>query len=648
MKSIFTFFLFFPAWLLISQTKSGLIPRELFFKEKEKTNIQLSKDGETVLYKKSGEKNKNILFYINTNTPRVEHKKILDGNLLKYKTVYDDGLVAVIKKDSTLQVQLIKIKSKKKRRLDIFPFNSLGFVSLSARFPNKILIDIDAKETKKSGLYLLDLLNSNLKRLGNMGGYDQLFFDQNFSKIAALKRNEQGGNTIFRFYNGVWELVTRYPFDPEMFIGGLSKIVSVSADGKTIYATDNFAKDKTSLVSISVATGKVTELLSDPDADILPFVPTLDPQGKPLAVVSRWGGIRRHFLDEGAKKDFEFLEKEMDGSVSFVEASEDGQCWLLRALNGGPTAYYHFDRPAQKLTKLFNDYPYLNDHDLATRKTHTVTVRDGMKFPVNVYVPYGMSKADGIPRVPLPTIVYVHGGPWAGLKYWDSWFLTRNLQLLADRGYAVVQVEFRGTNGLGKKVCDAGDKQWGAAMHHDIVDITNWAVTAGIANPKRLGIWGWSYGGYAVNYALAAAPDLFACGISMAGVSDLYGFAQGRSGRWRALVGDPDTEEGAALLKAHSPSTYIDNIKAPLLLVNGGLDNRVPPKQSADFAEALNKKGNEVVYFYYPDEPHSLLKPESWISFWAIAEGFLHKYLGGKKEPQNGDVKKGDLRGVYE
>ncbi|MEO1263421.1 MAG: alpha/beta fold hydrolase [Bacteroidota bacterium] len=648
MKPFITFLLLLPAWLAFSQIPYDLAPRELFFQEKDRTNIHLSKDGKTVFYLKKEEGAANQLYYLNTSAITAERKKNYEGAIVDFWPAYGDGIVAVVRQDTNFLLQYSTLRSAKGRTLDILPFKRLTFMQLSARFPNKVLVNLEAKEEKKSGIYLIDLLSSNMKRLGRMDGYRQILFDQNFTKIAALQPNEMDGNTLLRNSDG-WQTVFEYPFHPEMFIGGMSRIVSVSKDGKTIYATDNAEKDKSTLVAIDVATGEVTELISDPDADVIPYAASLDATGKPTSVVALWGDTRRYYLDEKVKADFAFLEKEI-GNVGFVEASEDDNTWLVREMEGGPMTYYLFDRNAQKLTKLFNDYSHLDGYELGSRKAFTVTTRDGLKLPVHLYVPPGMAKPDGTPKVSLPTVVYIHGGPWAGMSHWNSWFHTRNFQLLANRGYAVINMEFRGTTGLGKALCDAGDRQWGGNMHNDIVDVVTWANRNGISNPKRVALWGWSYGGYATSYALGAAPDLFSCGLSMYGISDLYEFTKlpfADNDLWRTRTGDPNTDEGAALLKSHSPATYVENVNSPLLLTTGSLDDRVPQQQVDDFAKALNEANKEVIYFYYPEEGHDYRQPESWISFWAIAEDFLHKNAGGRKQPRGADVEIGNFKIMY-
>lgn len=650
MKHIFALFITFSVIQGFAQSPDNLIPRQLLFKEKDRVNVKMSMDGSTVFYQKRADGADSTLYFISTGSPLAEKKKRFEGKLVNWTPLYEGGLLALVQQDSNLQLYSTTITSSSLRKVKGFPIRSLSVLHLSSRYPNKVAVNIEAKDPGQSGIYTLDILSGSTKRLGLMGNFQQVFFDENFGMVAALQGNDDESTSIMVRRDGMWTEVIRHPFGPEMFIGGLNRIVSASKDGKTVYATDNNGKDKTTLVAIDVASGSITEIVSDPDADILPFGGTIDPQGRPTSAVALFGATKRHIVDEGVRADFDFLNKELNNMAGFAAASQNDSTWLVRRLDGGPYAYYAFDRPTKKLTLLFKDHTPLNDYDLATRTAHVVTTRDGLSLPVQVYVPPGMSRTDGMPKVALPTIIYVHGGPWAGVTFWNSWFHTRNFQLLANRGYAVVVMEFRGTTGLGKRMTEAGNLQWGAAMHNDILDVATWAIKSGIANRKRLGIWGWSYGGYATNFAMCAAPDMFACGVSMYGISDLYEFCKlpfADNNTWRIRVGDPNTEAGAALLKQHSPTTYLKDIANPILLTTGSMDDRVPQAQSDKFAAALDKAGKEVVYFFYPEEGHDYAKPESWASFWAVAEYFLHQNLGGRKEARGADIETGNFEAMY-
>ncbi len=648
------FFFGFASNLTFAQTPSpdNLIPRTLLFKDKTRNNVRMSLDGSSVFYQKKADGSDSTLYYLQVNFPLHEKKRHFEGKLTNWDMLYDGGLLAVVQQDTSFTLYSTSLTSTKLRKVNFFPFKELSVLHLSARFPNKVAANIVAVDPTQSGLYILDILSGSTKRLTVMDGFEQVFLDENFGLVAALRNDSNEVRTLLRRHNGQWKPVISYPFTPDNFIGGVSGIISVSKDGKTIYATDNFGKDKSSLVSIDVETGDLKELASNPDADIFPAAFSLDLEGRPTTVVALYGDTHRHIVDEKVKADFEFLDKELKGNTSYVSASQNDSTWLVRKLDGGPTFYYIYYRKAKKLTSLFNDFEYLNGYDLATRKAYTVTTRDGLKLPVHVYVPFGMSRGDGTPKTPLPTIVYVHGGPWAGVTHWNSWFHDRNFQLLANRGYVVINMEFRGTTGLGKAMTDAGDKQWGEAMHNDIVDVATWAIKQGITNRSRLGIWGWSYGGYATNFAMAASPDLFKAGVSMYGIGDLPAFCQipdiaHDSLVWLSRVGDPNTEDGMALLKKQSPNTYIKGVANPILITHGSLDDRVPIEQSDKFASELNAAKKDVTYFFYPEEGHDYRKPESWVSFWAITEAFLSKNLGGRKEARGKDIEAGKFEVMF-
>jgi dipeptidyl aminopeptidase/acylaminoacyl peptidase len=249
---------------------------------------------------------------------------------------------------------------------------------------------------------------------------------------------------------------------------------------------------------------------------------------------------------------------------------------------------------------------------------------------------------DQRPDAPLPTLLYVHGGPHIA-NPWESWFTNRNLQLLADRGYAVLNVDYRGAEGYGKEFVRKGWLEWGGEIQKDFLDVADWVVANRIAEPGKVGIWGWSFGGLSTNAALAFAPEKFACGISMYGLSDMEAFVRYVSlGRAREgvkqRIGDVTTDEGLARLQAQSPLRFAERVVRPLLITHGAKDLVAPKGHSDRFVAALREHGKNVTYLVYPDEPHDYRTPEAWISFWAVAERFLHEHLGGRYEPYGDDL----------
>ncbi len=649
-KFIFTSLLLLTFFSGIAQEDINLIARDLLFHDKEIGKIEVSKDGKHIFYQKPSVSDK--LFYRTTKSPVHEKEVKFSGNIQSWESTFNGNLITVIAEDTIGKVLYTSMRTQQPKDLTPFPFNSIKLEHQSAKFLNKIAINVDAKDPAKNGYYLLDFKDGRTKKLGRFDQYRQVWFDDMFLAVAAMKSNDLGGNTIYRKSEGQWYEAIAYPWDVGMFLGGLQKVISVSHDGKTIYATDNLEKDKNTLVAIDSKTGEKTELAKDEQADILPFAATVNPQnGQVAAAIALFADANRHIVDESYQADFDFLNKEMDNTVSYVNSSADGSLWLVRKLVGGPNYYYLYNREQKELTELFNDYSHVKNYELATRKAWTVKTRDGLDLPVHVYLPAGLDHDNnGVPTVPLPTVIYVHGGPWAGIVQWNQWYHTRNFQLLANRGYAVINMEFRGSSGMGKMVTDAGDLQWGEGMHNDIVDVANWALENSIAYKGKLGIWGWSYGGYATNYAMGKAPDLFKCGISMYGIADLYKFCKlefANNPLWKNRVGDYQTEQGKTLLQSYSPTTYIENIKNPLLLTTGSLDQRVPKEHVDDFASKLSEAGKEVIYFYYPEEGHDYVAPESWISFWAIAEQFLQDNLGGRAQPREDDIEQGNFKVMF-
>ncbi|MCB9348698.1 MAG: S9 family peptidase [Lewinellaceae bacterium] len=641
--------LLFAICQLYLVAQAPLIPRDSLFQEKDPFAITLSPDGRRVYYQRRSVQ-AGRLFFIETQRPAREQSLPFDGALLNWKLTPEGSILAVVQ-SSGKQLVLMGPDGRRKREIYLFPFQQLRIEALSPQRPEEAVVSIVGEKDSLNGIYRIHLGTGKYQKMSPPLDFQQIYFDQQLRLRAGRLLNDINGYSIYTYDGAVWKERLRYPFEESQFIGGFQDVVSVSADGQTVYATDNTGRDKTALVAIDAPTGAIRLIVADGKADILPFGAMIAPDGRPQMVLSVFANARRHFLDAAAQADFDYANRLLQGNASFAEASVDGRTWLLRKLEGGPVTYYLFNRGNRQLTHLFNDYPALDGYPLASRQAFSVVARDGYELPVHVYLPPGAdTNGDGVPEQPLPTLLYMHGGPWAGVIHWNQWFHTRNFQLLANRGYAVINTEFRGSTGLGKHFTSLGDQQWGEAMLHDKEDITRWAIRQGIAREGRIGMWGWSYGGYATAAALAFAPELYACGVSMYGPADLDAFSRipfTDNALWRTRVGDPYTADGARLLQRHSPINYVQNFQSPLLLTTGSKDGRVPKKQVDDFADALNSAGKKVIYFYYPEEVHDYRKAGSWISFWAIAEQFLAENLGGRFQPVGRDLEKGDYKVVF-
>lgn len=521
----------------------------------------------------------------------------------------------------------------------------------SPRHPGRVCVRADHTHAYNGALYRLQLpagAGGEASSSGQPGPPEPLARDLRFRRFlidgdlrlrAGVLPPSRGG-TLMRFDGQLperdrWTSLASYTWDE----GRGSLALSVSDDGTTVYAVCGAGRDRSALLAYDLESGEATELAEHPLADWVPGGATIDPNtGAVRAVVAYFGRLRRHLLEPELARDFERLGTEIDGDVSFVASSRDDDTWLLRRMNGGPLVYYAYHRPSGRVTRLFDDQPSLRGKRLARRRTHAVATRDGLVLPIQVYLPPGSdADGDGVPEAPLPTVFYVHGGPWVGFE-WNSWFTNRSFQFLANRGYAVVRCEFRGAGGYGQRFIESSNHRWATAMHEDILDITEFTVEHGITDRDRMALWGWSFGGYRAFAALTHSPEHFACALSMYGLSDLLGFTQALyeqnpQTNWRTRVGDVATEEGRTLLREHSPLYFADRVTKPLYVTHGALDDRAPKSQSDVMVDALLELGKPVTYTVYPEEGHDYRAAASWISYWAIGEHFLAQHLGGRAEP---------------
>jgi dipeptidyl aminopeptidase/acylaminoacyl peptidase len=305
-----------------------------------------------------------------------------------------------------------------------------------------------------------------------------------------------------------------------------------------------------------------------------------------------------------------------------------------------PTTFYHYDSANKSMTKLFSTTPALADLDLAKMHSYAIKSRDGLDLVGYYTLPLSADpEQDGKPTAPVPMIVLIHGGPGDERAiYAYSPFV----QWMANRGYGLLYVNFRGSAGFGKAYKSAANHEWGGKMHDDVMDQVDWAIAQGLLDKTKVGVMGGSYGGYATLVAMTMTPDRFACGVDLVGPSDLSIKLPHFNEEWMArTIGDPRTPEGIAFLRSRSPFYFADKIKSPLLIGQGDKDSRVPTAQSDMMVEAMKKAGGKVVYLLYPDEGHGLLRPENNASFWSIAEAFLGRCLGGRAQPMKPESFKG-------
>jgi dipeptidyl aminopeptidase/acylaminoacyl peptidase len=333
-------------------------------------------------------------------------------------------------------------------------------------------------------------------------------------------------------------------------------------------------------------------------------------------------------LDHALAPDLTAIRELDSGDFDLHSRSHDDGTWIIEFIDdNAPVSYWAYDRNTRTGRLLFHTRPALTRYTLAEMRPIQFAARDGLTVHGYLTAPVHV---DG---QTLPLVLNVHGGPW----HRDVWGYDPESQWFANRGYACLQVNFRGSTGYGKRFLNAGNREWGGAMHDDLIDAVEWVVDQGVADPKRIAIYGGSYGGYAALAGATFTPDVFCCAVDIVGPSNLITFIETIPPYWSSYlamlhdrVGNPETEADALI--ARSPLTHVDRIKIPMLIAQGANDPRVKQSESEQIVAIMEEKGIDHEYMLFPDEGHGFAKPENRLRFYAAAEKFLAKHLGGRFE----------------
>ena len=512
---------------------------------------------------------------------------------------------------------------------DLTPFEGVRAqnLTLDPAHPTEMLVGLNQRDKKVFDMYRVNVETGESKLdTQNPGDVSDWFTDANFVIRAAAASNPNDGSVTLRVRddaNAAWRDLVTLPFEET---GGL---IGFAPDGKSLYVETSIGSDVTRLVRIDAANGKELEAIAtDPRCDVGQEV--VNPLSHKLEAVS-FEYTRREWktLDPAIAADFAALAKAQPGDFSIISRNKKDDRWTVAFVrDDGPVAYAVYDRASHKVTPLFVNQPELAKYTLAPMKPVMIPTRDGLQMVSYLTLP------PGVPAKNLPLVLLPHGGPWAR----DFWGLNGQTQWLANRGYAVLQPNFRASTGFGKKFLHAGDKQWGGTMQDDLTDAVKWAIAQGIADPKKVAIMGGSYGGYATLAGLTFTPDLYACGVDIVGPSNLKTLLEATPPYWQTLrkqlylrMGEVDKD--SVFNQKVSPLFHVDQVKAPLIVGQGANDPRVNIRESTQMVEAMRAKGLSVEYVVYADEGHGFARPQNRLDFYGRAEQFLAKYLGGRAEP---------------
>lgn len=513
---------------------------------------------------------------------------------------------------------------------DLTPFDGVRAENLltDPKHPGEVLIGLNRRDPSVFDMYRIALASGEIRLdTENPGDVTGWLTDADFRIRAAEAADPATGDTILRVRRSdrePWRELLRFPFGEN---GGA---LGFNAAGDRLYATSSVGTDTARLIAVDAETGQVTaELAQDPKSDVGSVLihPT---EHRVQAVEFDYQRPRWELIDEGLRADFEFLRGVANGSLAIGDRTLADDRWILSfEPDDGPTAFYLYQRSPRHAELLFVTRPELAEYRLAEMCPVEIPARDGLTLPAYLTVP------PGIEAKALPMVLLVHGGPWAR----DQWGFDASAQWLANRGYAVLQVNFRGSTGFGKAFLNAGNGEWGVgAMQHDLTDAVRWAIAQGLADPERIGIFGGSYGGYAALAGLTFTPELYACGVDIVGPSNIQTLFASIPPYWapakRELVlRVGDVEQDAELNRRISPLFHAERIQAPLMVLQGANDPRVKIAESDQIVAAMRARGRPVTYIVFSDEGHGFARPENRMAANAHIEQFLAEHLGGRAEP---------------
>jgi dipeptidyl aminopeptidase/acylaminoacyl peptidase len=513
---------------------------------------------------------------------------------------------------------------------DLTPFEGVQaqLIAEEKQFPTELLVGLNKENPQLHDVYHLDVETGELEMVLENPGIIGFVADAEMRVRAGLQPRPDGGmNLVGRPLGATveeWQMLIDVDSDDALSTAP----IGFTADGKSLYLLSSVDANASRLLRVDVDDLKTVVLAEDPQYDVSGVMS--NPDTKEIQMVSFTKARTENVvIDPSIADDIAGIEQIQPGDFTFLGRDHADRTWLVAfTVDDGPVAYYAWDRQTRQATFLFHHQPALSQYTLASMEPFSFTARDGLEIHGYLTFPPGVDRRD------LPAVLMVHGGPWAR----DNWGFNAEAQWLANRGYVSVQVNFRGSTGYGKSFVNAGNKQWAAAMHDDLIDAVEHVVGKGWVDRKRVAISGGSFGGYAALVGATFTPDVFCCAVDVVGPSNLKTLIESIPPYWAPIVaqfhervGNPETE--ADFLWERSPLSKVDQIRIPILVAQGANDPRVKQAESEQIVNAMREKGIDHVYLLFGDEGHGFAKPENRMKFFQAAEQFLAKHLGGRFEP---------------
>ncbi|MFH1831790.1 MAG: S9 family peptidase [bacterium] len=613
-----------------SAAQSPLISREVLFGNPEKFYPMISPDGTRLSYRAPASGVLNVwVKTIGKNDARPVTRETKRGIYSCYWAPDSTSILYRQDANGDENYHIYRVTLDTDKIDDLTPFAGVqaNFLAQDMYVLDKIVITMNKENPQFFDAYTLDLNSGAITLVAKNPGHVVSWLADSQLQVRAAVRTLPDGRQelLYREYStDDWRSILTVDFEDALYDELYSGLLKFSRDGKYLYLNSSIDADTRRLLKFDPQTKTYIVLAGDPEYDISWVVfnsQTYEPE------IVQWEKDRlvAQVLDESAKKKYQKAQSISNGDLWFIHRNNDRNKWVLGyRYDIKSSDFYLYDCDTKQVTFLFCTRPKLDEYKLAPMEPVGFASRDGLKLHGYLTYPVDGKKQN------VPFVLLVHGGPFAR----DSWGCDSAVQWLASRGYACLQINFRGSSGYGKSFLAAGNKEWGAKMHDDLVDAVQWAINQGIADKSRVAIYGCSYGGYAALTGVTATPDLFCCAVDVCGVSDLKTFLQTMPPywsmtQWEQRVGNLSDED---FLKSRSPLYKIGNIKRPVLIGQGANDPRVKQTESGQIIAAMAAKGLPYEYVLFPDEGHGFAKPENRLKFYAIAEKFLAKHLGGRCE----------------
>ena len=603
-------------------TVPPIIPLRDFFRNPETTGYEVSPSGELIGFLKPVDHRLNVWVQPKSGGEAKQITNVKDRDIRGFFWKGDKYVLYLKDNGGDENYHIYVAQSDGSGSRDLTPFEGVRAEMIDDLEDDAtdLIIGLNQRNKEVFDAYRLNIETGNLKLIAENPGNISSWTTDHAGNIRVATTTDGVNTTLLyrKTEQDVWKpvLTTNFKetFTPQFF----------TFDNKDLYGVSNIGRDKAAIVEFDPETGKETNVLFDhPEVDVSDLHYSKKRKVITSATYTTWKEEKR-FFDPVSEQLYKTLEGKLPGYDVYVVSSNKAEdTFVVRTITDRSLgSFYLYEANSGKLTKLADRNPWLKEDQLTEMKPIEYKSRDGLTIHGYLTLPKGKPAKD------LPIVVNPHGGPWVR----DEWGFNPEVQFLANRGFGVLQMNYRGSTGYGRNFWEAGFKQWGQSMQDDITDGVKWLIDQGIADPKRVAIYGGSYGGYAVLEGLTKTPDLYAAGVDYVGVSNLFTFMKTVPPYWKPfldmmyeMVGNPEKDK--ALFEENSPALNADKIKAPLFVAQGAKDPRVNIDESNQIVNALKKRGIDVEYMVKENEGHGFHNEENRFSFYEAMESFLAKHL---------------------